>query len=95
MNDLADYQAEAIARGYTLDFAYVARSAPADFASDLRIVEYETFDCGTDPGDDVTMYLIESTTGPNGYLILSDSFHTDPSKAALVDALLARRRVDG
>ena len=59
------------------------------------IVEYETFDCGTDPGDDVTMYLIESTTGPNGYLILSDNFHTDPSKAALVDALLAKRRADG
>ncbi|MCH7834365.1 MAG: phosphoribosylpyrophosphate synthetase, partial [Proteobacteria bacterium] len=62
---------------------------------DLRIVEYETFDSGTDPGDDVTMYLIESTTGPNGYLILSDSFHADPSKAALVDALLAKRRADG
>ena len=94
-NDLADFQAEAIARGYARDFAFDARSAPADFASELRIVEYVTFDSGTDPGDDVTMYLIESRSVPKGYLILSDSFHTDPRKAAFIDALLTKRRVDG
>ncbi len=91
-NDLADFQAEAIARGYTRDFGFEARSAPADFTSELRIVEYVTFDGGTDPGDDVTMYLIESTSGLNGYLILSDSFHTDPRKAAFIDALLSMQR---
>ncbi len=94
-NDLADFQAEAIARGYTRDFAFDARSAPAANASELRVVEYVSFDSGTDPGDDVTMYLIESRTGPKGYLILADSFHTDPRKAAFIDALLAKRRVDG
>ena len=94
-NDLADFQAEAIERGYTRDFAFEARSAPADFASELRIVEYVTFDSGTDPGDDVTMYLIESQSGPQGYLILSDSFHTDPRKAAFIDALLTNWRVNG
>jgi hypothetical protein len=94
-NDLADYQAESIARGYTHDFAFDARSAPADIASELRVVEYVTFDSGTDPGDDVTMYLIESASGLKGYLILADSFHTDPRKAAFIDALLAKRRVNG
>jgi hypothetical protein len=94
-NDLADYQAEAIARGYTHDFAFDARSASANITNELGIVEYVTFDSGTDPGDDVTMYLIESRSGPNGYLILSDSFHTDPRKAAFIDALLTKRRVDG
>ena len=94
-NDLADFQAEAIARGYTHDFAYDGRSAPADIANELRVVEYRTFDTGTDPGDDVTMYLIESRSGPKGYLILSDSFHTDPRKAAFIDALLAKRHVNG
>jgi len=88
-NDLADFQAEAIARGYTHDFAFNVKSAHADAISDLRIVQYVTFDSGTDPGDDVTMYLIESTSGLKGYLILSDSFHTDPRKAAFIDALLA------
>ena len=94
-NDLADYQAEAIARGYTHDFAVDGRSASANITNELGIVEYVTFDSGTDPGDDVTMYLIESRSGPNGYLILSDSFHTDPRKAAFIDALLTKRRVDG
>ncbi len=88
-NDLADYQAEAIARGYTHNFGFELKSAPAN---ELRVVEYESFDCGTDPGDDVTMYLIESTSGLKGYLILSDSFHTDPRKAAFIDALLSKRR---
>ena len=94
-NDLADFQAEAIARGYTHDFAFHGRSAPANIVNELRVVEYVTFDCGTDPGDDVTMYLIESRSGPKGYLILSDSFHTDPRKAAFIDALLAKRRING
>ena len=56
-------------------------------------MECVTFDSGTDPGDEVTMYLIDSISGLNGYLILSDSFHTDPRKAAFIDALLAKRRV--
>ena len=94
-NDLADFQAEAIARGYTHDFAFDAKSAPSDISNELRIVEYETFDTGTDPGDDVTMYLIESAGGLKGYLILSDSFHTDSRKAAFIDVLLAKRRVNG
>ncbi len=93
-NDLADFQAEAIAHGYTRDFAFDARSASAAIASELRVVEYVTFDNGTDPGDDVTMYLIESPAGPKGYLILSDSFHTDPRKAAFIDALLTKRHLD-
>ncbi len=95
VKDLTEFQAEAIARGYTHDFGFDGRSGPADIANELRIVEYETFDCGTDPGDDVTMYLIESTGGLKGYLILSDSFHADPRKAAFIDALLSRQRVDG
>ncbi len=89
-NNLADFQAEAIARGYTHDFAFEARSAAAANAEELRIVEYVTFDSGTDPGDDVSMYLIESTSGLKGYLVLSDSFHTDPRKAEFIDTLLAK-----
>ena len=94
MKELADYQAEAIARGYTHDFAYEAKSEPADIINELRIVEYLSFDGATDPGDDVTMYLIESARELNGYLILSDSFHTDPRKAAFIDVLLAHLQVN-
>ncbi len=51
-NDLTDYQADAIANGYTHDFGFEGRSAPSDIANELRVVEYVTFDSGTDPGDD-------------------------------------------
>ena len=91
-NDLADYQANAIARGYTYNFAFDARSGPSGSDCDLHVVEYVTFDCGTDPGDDVTMFLIESPLGPKGYLLLSDSFHADPQKVAFIDSLLTKRR---
>ena len=87
---LADYQAEAIANGYTHNFGFDGRSTPLSIENELRVVEYVSFDSGTDPGDDVTMYLIESTSGLKGYLILSDSFHADPRKAAFIDALLSR-----
>ncbi len=94
--ELADFQAEVIARGYTHNFAFFGgQSARADNTNELCIVEYMAFDSGTDPGDDVTMYLIESASGLKGYLILSDSFHTDPRKAAFIDALLTPRRVSG
>ena len=69
--------------------------APSDIANELRVMDYVTFESGTDPGDDVTMYLIESTGGLKGYLILSDSFHADPRKAAFIDALLSKRHVFG
>ena len=94
-NDLADFQSESIARGYTHDFAIDARSAAPDIVNELRVVEDRTFDTGTDPGDDVTLYLIESAGGLKGYLILSDSFHADPRKAVFIDALLTKRRVNG
>ena len=93
MKDLTDFQAEAIACGYLHDFAFDLKSAPVEIANELRIVEYVSFDSGTDPGDEVTMYLIDSMSGLNGYLILSDSFHTDPRKAAFIDALLTKRHV--
>ena len=88
MKDLADLHAEVIARVYTYDFAIDLRSAAADITNELHIVDFVTFDNGTDPGDDVTMYLIESRSGPQGYLILADSSHTDPRKAAFIAALL-------
>ncbi len=95
VKDLADYQTEAIANGYTHDFGFDGRSAPSNIENELRVVEYVSFDSGTDPGDDVSMYLIESNSGRKGYLILSDSFHADPRKAAFIDALLSKRHVIG
>ncbi len=87
--DLAELQDDVAVRGYTHDFSFESESLSL---RELRVVESVTLDCGTDPGDDVTMYLIESSGGQKGYLILSDSFHADPQKAAFIDALLAQSR---
>jgi len=92
--DLAELQDEVIARGYTHDFGGNYGSLPGVITADLRVVESISFDGGTDPGDDVTMYLIEAR-GAKGYLLLSDSFHTNPKKAAFIDALLAKRAPEG
>ena len=88
--DLAELQAEVIARGYTHDFGSSPKLVPEMITRDLRVVESISFDGGTDPGDDVTMYLIEAPS-EKGYLILSDSFHIDPRKAAFIGTLLAKR----
>jgi hypothetical protein len=87
--DLAQFQAEAIARGYTHDFGIDGESLSEICAANPHVVASESFDLGTDPGDDVTIFLIEAECG-NGYLIVSDSFHADPVKAALIDRMLSR-----
>jgi hypothetical protein len=88
-HDLAELQQQVIARGYAHDFGDVRGPQLDLVAMELRLVDSVSFDSGTDPGDDVTMYLIE-VNGEKGYLILSDSFHVDPRKAALIDALIAK-----
>ena len=61
-------------------------------AEQTHVVDVISLDCGTDPGDDVTVFLLETDSGIRGYLLVPDSFHTDPDKAALVDALMASRK---
>ncbi len=87
--DLAELLAEVIARGYTHDFGSSHKSMPEIVTRDVRVVDSISFDGGTDPGDDVTMYLIEAPS-QKGYLIVPDSFHIDPRKAAFIDALFAK-----
>ena len=89
MRDLAELQYKAIARGYTHDFGCDHRLRAELSTSDLRLIDSTSVDGGTDPGDDVTIYLIEGR-GEKGYLMLSDSFHVDPKKAAWIGALIAR-----
>ncbi len=88
-SDLAELLAEVIARGYTHDFGSSHKSMPEIVTRDLRVVDSISFDGGTDPGDDVTMYLIEAPS-QKGYLIVPDSFHIDPRKAAFIDALFSK-----
>lgn len=55
---------------------------------DLTIVETHTFDQGTDPGSESTIYAIESDKGLKGILIISYGMYVDPEKAKLIDRLL-------
>lgn len=88
IKDLADLQQRVAARGYAHDFGD-DDPLPRIGAGDRGIVDSISFDAGTDPGDDATLYLLE-VGGRKGYLILSDSYHVDPRKAAFIDALLDR-----
>jgi hypothetical protein len=87
--DVAELQHEAIARGYTRDFGSDYRLLKDLNTNDLRVIDSISADRGTDPGDDVTIYFIEGR-GEKGYLMLSDSFHVDPKKAAWIGTLIAR-----
>jgi hypothetical protein len=89
IRDLAQFQEEAAERGYTQDFGASDKTLSEVAEADPHIVASRSFDLGTDPGDDVTVYLIEAR-GKNGYLIVSDSFHADPLKAALIAKMLDR-----
>ncbi len=57
----------------------------------VRLVDVIQLDAGTDPGDDVTVFLLETDSGIRGYLLVPDSFHADPGKARFVDALMGSR----
>lgn len=98
-NDLTELLAQIATRGFTHDFSNDVKTlyAPAadkpPLLNEFHIVESTPFDGGTDPGDDVTLFLIESTRGEKGYLLISDSFHTDPVKARFISTLLAQNGV--
>lgn len=55
---------------------------------DLSIVQTYSFDQGTDPGSESTLYAIESDKGVKGTLIMSYGMYVDPEKAKLIDRLL-------
>ncbi|MEX0722490.1 MAG: hypothetical protein WD053_01365 [Gracilimonas sp.] len=55
---------------------------------DLKIVETHSFDQGTDPGSESTVYAIESKKGVKGTLIMSYGMYVDRDKAKLIDCLL-------
>lgn len=83
-------------RGFTHNFAWdngqlrCSEHGECLAERDARIVDSIPVDMGTDPGDDATLYLIESSQGLKGYMILADPFHADPDKAAFIDRLLEK-----
>ncbi len=99
MRDLADLleqlRHEGFDRCFDSDIEYLSSTGePSDQdVESVRLVDVIQLDAGTDPGDDVTVYLLETDSGIRGYLLVPDSFHTDPGKARFVDALMGSRRM--
>jgi hypothetical protein len=94
--DLADLLASISQRGFAepLDLRKFRLKAHGGSYSekDFSIVDTVFLDSGTDPGDDVTVYLIRTASGACGYLIVPDSPHVETEKAQFIDAILEAHR---
>jgi hypothetical protein len=95
--DLAEILSDAERRGFKLNFALEEDGVRCPETGrcfghdDVKVVYSRYVDTGTDPGDDATIYLIETTDGRMGYLMVADSFHVDPRKAAFIRNLVRGR----
>jgi len=96
--DLTDVLDDAKRRGYVqnlslADGALHGEATGDRFEGDSSwIVESTTVDMGTDPGDDSTVYLIESENGNRGYVVIPASFYVDPAKADFITRLKSHPR---
>lgn len=96
--ELAELLQRATDDGYTRNFSCSAGtlvcmdSGQRVEAEDAWVVDSVQVDQGTDPGDDATLYLIETRGGLKGYVTVSDSFHADPQTALFIDNLERRPR---
>ncbi len=94
--DLADLLAHAAEKGYSSNFSCEGdqlRCADTGDCFDIdeaRVVDSRSVDQGTDPGDDATLYLIETRSGRRGFIVVGDSFHADPRNALFIDRLIKR-----
>lgn len=96
--DLTDVLEDAKRRGYAQNFGVddeFLHCADTDerFACEQSwIVESTSVDMGTDPGDDSTVYLIETESGRRGYIVVPASIYAEPAKAAFIDRLKSQVR---
>lgn len=93
-NDLADAAESLKEKGYTHTFeldegCITCKEISGEYSADnLTIIESYSFDQGTDPGSESSIYAIESGNGVKGTLIISYGMYVDPEKAKLIDRLL-------
>ncbi|MFD2532582.1 hypothetical protein [Gracilimonas halophila] len=93
-NDLADAVESLKDKGfdhtYELgDNCITCKELDVEYSTDnLTIVETHSFDQGTDPGSESSVYAIKSDNGVKGTLIMSYGMYVDPDKAKLIDRLL-------
>jgi hypothetical protein len=95
MKGLAETLERVRRRGYTEPFevrGHELVGIDTRFDVDDVIVADTLFiDNGTDPGDDVTVYLLKAGADAKGYLLMPDGPHTDPATASFIDRLVNSR----
>lgn len=95
MKDLAETLARVAKRGYTEAFdvseGRLHWRGGAHDVEEVSLADTLFIDQGTDPGDDVTVYLLQTESGTRGYLVIPDSPHIDPGKAQFIDRLVGAR----
>lgn len=95
--DLAEAVEDIREKGYTHLFEVHENALACDDldrefpAGQLRIVATYQFDRGTDPGDDSSLYLIETDSGVKGYLVGGTTIYQDREKAEFLDKLLQKK----
>lgn len=96
--DISELMVEAKRRGFSHNFAVeddllLCPDTGEDFEwGEASIVWSETVDMGTDPGDDATIFLIETTNGRKGYLLVANSFYADPRKTEFLECIARHTR---
>jgi hypothetical protein len=96
--DLTDALEEAKERGYSRNFAYrdhglcCQDTGEAYAEGQAWIADSISVDMGTDPGDDSTVYLIDTEGGRRGYVVVPASIYAEPGKAAFIDRLKSHPR---
>jgi hypothetical protein len=92
--DLAEAVEELKKRGFNNlfepddDAFYCSKIDLREKVQNMKIVETWQFDQGTDPGDESTIYALETKDGVKGYIVISFGMHIDPRKAELIDQLI-------
>lgn len=94
-NDLADAVESMKEKGFThtyeiKDDVISCSELERKFNIDeLTIIDSYSHQAGTDPGNESTVYSIESTDGIKGTLIIGFGIYSNPKKANLIDKLLS------
>ncbi|SMO96979.1 hypothetical protein [Gracilimonas mengyeensis] len=92
--DLADATESLEDKGYTHTFelgdnCITCKKLSKEYKpDDLVIKETHSFDQGTDPGSEATVYAIEADDDVRGTLIISYGMYVDQDKASVIDRLL-------
>ena len=56
----------------------------------MKILACYEFEAGTNPGDESSVYVIETPEGENKYVVLSYGSYANPHKTKLIDTILQK-----